>query len=359
MRPAMSAIKLTSQQKKVIETHLGRFKSYLADEEYLADQRERERRVTFFRDELPARLPELSEADVTELVTMLWATALWGNKQYHAQQIITENGIDKLREELIKLLDASRSPGKRYERFEGNLKHFGPAAVTEMLTYASPDQCGIWNNRARQAIVILGLSDLINPKKYRLTGKEYGTFNTILRAIAEELRQAGVTDPDLLLVDYFLYDVAAHPGEEPPLPPPPDSFEHDEIRDLVYSIGVMLGFDADTEVKVAHGAKVDVVWRARIGNLGMVTYVFEVHRSGSIDSLLLNLQRARSSPTVQKVIAVSDEQQLDRIKHECEGLPYEFRQALALWPVVEVQKVGEQLQSAIESINKLGLVQGF
>lgn len=96
----MTAIELTPHQKKAIEVHLDRFKSYLATEEYLADQRERERRVTFFHEELPARLPELSEADITELVTMLWATAMWGNKQYHAQQIITENGIDKLRQEL-------------------------------------------------------------------------------------------------------------------------------------------------------------------------------------------------------------------------------------------------------------------
>jgi len=355
----MTAIKLTPHQKKAIEVHLDRFKSYLADKEYLADQRERECRVTFFSDELLALLPELSEADVTELVTILWATAMWGNKQYHAQQVITENGIDKLRQELTKLLDTSQPPGTRYQRFVRNVKHMGPAAVTEMLTYISPDQCGIWNNRARQAIAILGLSDLINPKKYQLTGKEYDTFNAVLHAIAEELRHTGVPDPDLLLVDFFLYDVAAHPGEELPPPSPPDSFDHNEIRDLVHSVGVMLGFDADTEVKVAHGAKVDVVWRARIGNLGMVTYVFEVHRSGSIDSLLLNLQKAKSSPTVQKVIAVSNEQQLEKIRHECEGLPYEFRKALALWPVVEVQKVGEQLQGAIESINKLGLVQGF
>lgn len=353
----MSAVKLTSQQKKAIGAHLARFKSYLADKQYLADQHERARRVTFFRNELPARLHELSEADVTELVTMLWATAFWGNKQYHAQQVITENGIDKLRQELTRLLDASQPPGERYERFVGNIKHLGPAAATEMLTYMSPDQCGIWNKPARQAIGTLGLSDLISPKKYRLTGEEYDVFTSVLLAIAAELRQAAIADPDLLLVDFFLYDVAAHSGEG--LPPSLDTFDHNEIRDLVYSIGVMLGFDADTEVTVAHGAQVDVVWRARIGNLGMVTYVFEVHRSGSIDSLLLNLQRAKSSPTVQKVIAVSDEQRLEKIGRECQGLPYEFHQALALWPVIEVEKVGEQLQAAIESINKLGLVHGF
>jgi hypothetical protein len=355
----MRTIKLTPQQKKDIDTHLSRFKTYLTSQEYKADQEERRRRVTFFQGELPDLLPELSEADVTELVTMLWASRIWGNKQYHAQQIITENGIDRLRQELANLLDTSQPSGKRYDRCVRDVKHLGPAAVTEMLTYISPDQCGIWNNRAREAIAILGLSDLVNPKKYRLTAKEYDTFNAVLHAVAEELRRAGIRDSDLLLVDFFLFDVAIHPGEEPPPPLPPEAFDHDEIRDLVHSVGVMLGFDADTEVKVAHGAKVDVVWRARIGNLGMVTYVFEVHRSGSIDSLLLNLQKAKSSPTVQKVIAVSDEEQLDRIRRECEGLPSEFRKALAFWPVAEVQEVGEQLQGAIDSINKLGLVQGF
>jgi hypothetical protein len=71
------------------------------------------------------------------------------------------------------------------------------------------------------------------------------------------------------------------------------------------------------------------------------------------------LQKAKSSPTVQKVIAVSDEEYLQRIRSECEGLPSEFQKALSFWPVAEVQNDGEQLQGAIESINKLGLVQGF
>jgi len=108
---------------------------------------------------------------------------------------------------------------------------------------------------------------------------------------------------------------------------------------------------------VGHGARVDNVWRARIGNLGLVTYVFEVHKTGSIDSLLLNLQKAKSSPTVQKVIAVSNEEQLEKVKRESEGLPEEFRRALGFWPVTEVQKVGQNLQSAMSVIDKLGLVQ--
>jgi len=58
---------------------------------------------------------------------------------------------------------------------------------------------------------------------------------------------------------------------------------------------------------------------------------------------------------VQKVIAVSDEGQLEKIKSESEGLPEEFRRALEFWRVEEVQEVGENLRSAMEIINRLGL----
>jgi hypothetical protein len=213
-------------------------------------------------------------------------------------------------------------------------------------------------DKARQAIKVLGLDGFVNPEKYRLSGEEYQRFNELLRAVATELRSAGFKDVDLLFVDFFLYQVSAETIEEKPPTQVGQTFDHDEVRDLIESIGGMLGFDADTEVKVAHGAKVDDVWRARIGNLGMVTYVFEVYKSGSIDSLLLNLQKAKSSPTVQKVIAVSDEVQLEQIKNEAEGLPEEFRRSLGFWRVSEVQKVSESLQSAIDVINGLGLIQG-
>ena len=344
----MSAINLTPEQKRAIRRHLQAFDSEQLQEE----KKYRLSRVSYFQERLPERVAELSEADVSELVAMLWASQMWGNKQYLAQKIITDNGIEKLRRELKALLDTSSPVETRYERFLSQIRGLGPASVTEMLCYIQPETCGIWNQKARQAFKILGLDNYVNPDKYRLSAGEYKAFNQVLRSISEELKAAGFQDVDLLFVDFFLYEVSqTTPGPEPK----PEEFDHDEIRDVIRDIGVMLGFDADTEVQVAHGARVDVVWRARIGNLGMVTYVFEVHRSGSIDSLLLNLQKAKSSPTVQKVIAVSDERQLEKIKSESEGLPEGFRRALEFWPVKEVQRVGKNLQTAMEIINRLGL----
>jgi len=345
-------VSLTSEQKETIRTYLQAFRKYAAGEQFRKDQEERLNRVAYFQRELPKKVTELSEADVDKLIAMLWASQMWGNKQYLVQKIISDNGIEKLRRELKLLLDTSLPVETRYERFLKEIKGLGPASVTEMLCYIQPETCGIWNQKARQALKVLNLDSYVDPDRYRLSADEYRTFNGVLRSISKELEVAGFRDVDLLFVDFFLYEVTqTTPGPTPK----PEEFDHDEIRDLIQNIGVMLGFDADTEVRVAHGAKVDVVWRARIGNLGMVTYVFEVHKAGSIDSLLLNLQKAKGSPTVQKVIAVSDETQLEKIKNESEGLPEEFRRSLEFWRVDEVQKVGEALQTAMEIINRLGL----
>lgn len=94
----------------------------------------------------------------------------------------------------------------------------------------------------------------------------------------------------------------------------------------------------------------------RIANLGVVTYVFEVHKSGSIDSLILNLQKALNNPTVQKIIAVSDAKRIEKIRDEIQGLPENFRKSLAFWEVKDVISTHERLSEAMESINKLGLV---
>ena len=193
-----------------------------------------------------------------------------------------------------------------------------------MLASKAPDQCAIWNDVARKALTILGFEDTLPLTKYRIRGEELAQFNDVCRNIADELAAAGLPKPDLFGVDYFLYEVAQSPPG--PVITPPDNekekqFDHDEIGEHLRDIGIWLGFQADTRQKVSHGAEVDVLWRAQIGNLGVVTYVFEVQKSGSIDSLILNLQRARANPTVQKVVAVSDGSSWN----ESEGKPWACR----------------------------------
>jgi hypothetical protein len=76
-----------------------------------------------------------------------------------------------------------------------------------------------------------------------------------------------------------------------------------------------------------------------------------------MDSLILNLQKARTL-SVQRVVAVSDEGQLNKIRGECEGLPEGFRRALRFWEVLDVLEIGERLQKAMASIDALDLIEG-
>ncbi len=360
------AIALNDVEKRTVAHYVEAFRAYMATDRFQKDNADRRERVSFFQRELPGRLDTFSEADVETIIKQLWASRIWGNKDYLTQKIIESNGIDALKEQIAGLF-ATDDPEKTYAEFLKEVNGLGPASTTEILTYLYPERCGIWNRQAREGLKLLGLTNHVSPDKYRLSVGEYRTFNRLLGAIAGELKSAGIGDDiDLLFVDFFLYEVAQAPKPVTPgdgtkkvvKPLPSADFDHNEIRDLLADIGISLGFAVDTEVRIAHGAQVDVVWRARIANLGLVTYVFEVHRAGSIDSLILNLQKARSASSVQKVVAVSDQAQLDTIRKECEGLPEEFRRVLRLWEVSDVLETGEHLQRVMTSISNLDLIEG-
>jgi hypothetical protein len=132
-------------------------------------------------------------------------------------------------------------------------------------------------------------------------------------------------------------------------------FDHDEIRDYIRDIGLGLGFDAETEKRMSHGVKVDVVWRIQIAKLGVINYVFAVQSRGSLDSLMMNLQKAKSNPNVQKSIVVSDKEELKLVQEEVSGLPEELRKSISLWDVEDVTHTHEHLSEALKDIKRLDL----
>jgi len=353
------------------------FPRYLKSKEFEEHKGEALDHIRFFQEELPSRVDELSEFDLEEILSNIWAINYWSNLQYRARKIIEDNRVENVRLAFKVLLDTSKDPEERYWEVLKKIKGLGPAIITEILAYVHPHECAIWNRRAREALDILGINlvdNLVDTKKWEISAKEYKVYNQVVKLINKKLSQFKKAEDDvgLLFVDFFFYEISKGAPPEPTTdfddilaklseeeerapPEPTTDFDHDEIRDLTRDIGAMLGFEADTEVQVARGARVDVVWSAKIGNLGIVNYVFEVHRSGSIDSLLMNLQKAKNSPTVQKVVAISDKVQLEKIREESGGLPEEFRRDLTFWPVEEVLKVAGYLESAMRIIDGLNL----
>lgn len=356
-----SMIEINGIQRNNIINFINRFKIYSNTQDYESDMKDREERVKFFSTISEEKFLAMNEFEFGEIISKLWASLIWGNKDYHVDRIISTNGFESLKKILSNLLFDEKKVAQNFDDALSNIKFLGPASITELLCYFFPNSCGIWNKKARDALEILGFSKDLPLKKYQINSKDYLRFNDILIQISNELKKSGFVSSDLLFVDYFLYYVQAVPEIIPesiciPKANTEKSFDHNEVRDFISYIGEFLGFKTEIEKPIAAGARVDVIWEAQIANLGVVNYVFEVHKNGAIDSLILNLQKSKHSQTVQKVIAVSDSEQLERIKREITNLPDEFIRSMAFWEVSDVENTYKKLSEVFVSINKLELV---
>jgi hypothetical protein len=104
------------------------------------------------------------------------------------------------------------------------------------------------------------------------------------------------------------------------------------------------------------GCKIDAIWRSRVANLGTIAYAFEVHRRGSRDSAILNLQRVKRDPTIQKVVVVSTRQELDRFKEEMASLDESLRMSVGYFEVQDLQRALNHLQGLKDILTTLGLL---
>lgn len=359
----------------LIQKHIAAYKKHLTDdrEKHAQDLEERKHRTEYYCSWSKDRLLNMSEEDFYEYVSKLWAMLIWGNKKYAVDKLIQDNGFDTVKTSIAELVWGKESVEKRWDAFRKTIKGVGPAMMSEILCHVHPDEFIIWNRRAYVGLNYIGVKKL--PRyNYQLSGNRYAELCQVEKEIAAELRKSGITDANLLTVDYFIWDELQVEDnlsqiydkkelvEVPPIEQvdtETSSFIHNEIRDKLGDIGSWLGFKSQTEVKVAEGSKVDTIWEATIGNMGRVIYVFEVQTKGSIDSLILNLLKALNNPAVQGVVAVSDSSQLDKIQKHAAHVG-DLSKKLKYWDYKKVLEIHEALEMVNESINSLGLVpQGF
>lgn len=325
---------------------------------------ERKERKAYYQSFTKDKLLAMTEEDFFEYISRLWSMVMWGNKRFVVDKLIADNGFDVLKKQLAELLYGTAPIEKRWNAFLKSVKGMGPATISELLTYANPDEYVIFNKTTILCYTYLDIPDM--PKyNYQYTGKKYTEVCAIAKEISTALKAADAEDYDLLAVDYFLWDEVLplaekkEPGNQAPVTVAPKTASdskslHDEIKEKLVAIGELLGFESRSEVKITTGAVVDAVWEAKIGNMGKAIYVFEVQSKGSIDSLILNLKKAQSNAAVQAVVAVADEEQLAKIIRESAGVIDE--KSLRTWNSDDVLVVYDSLARAHESINKLALV---
>ncbi len=356
---------MNSKLKPAIESFVKKSKINAAY--YNEHWSERRERKAYYQSYTKQKLLEMTEEEFFEYISKLWSMLIWGNKKYVVEKLIADNGLPMLKKQLADLLYGVNPIESRWNSFLKNVKGLGPATISELLTYANPEEYVIFNKTTILCFSYLGIPGM--PKyNYQYTGKKYVEVCAVAKEISSAMRTAGIQDADLLAVDYFLWDevlpfaeqkiadedVPIVSNEEKPTTAKENKSLHDEIKEKLVTIGRLLGFESRAEVRITAGAVVDAVWEAKIGNMGKAIYVFEVQSKGSIDSLILNLKKAQNNAAVQAVVAVADEEQLAKIIKESKGVIDE--KDLRTWNSEDVLAVHDALVRAHESINKLALV---
>jgi hypothetical protein len=357
--------------KERLKKHIGQFllESQNNPKQFTDDLNERTELIRYYQSFDKQKILSMNSDDLFEYIAKLWAMLIWGNKHYVVDKLIEENGFELIKRELAELVWGEKDIASRWDKFRGTIKGMGPAMLSEILCKSHPNDFMLWNRRAHVGLDYLEVPNL--PRyDYQLTGKVYQYLCEVCKEISRGLRGSGFTDTSLLAVDYFIWnqlqvedtlsDFHKKPiDKERPAPSGEANFIHDDVRDKLREIGMWLGFEAKIEQKVSEGSKVDTIWESRIGNMGRVIYIFEVQTKGSIDSLMLNLLKSLNNQAVQGVVAVSDHQQLEKIKGHASDVK-ELKDKLKYWNYEEILKVHEYLEYVNGSINKLGLVpEGF
>ncbi|MCP8315301.1 MAG: hypothetical protein H3Z52_09370 [archaeon] len=353
--------KLSEAHINEIKKWLDGFCEYLRSAEGAEDYKDRRERCERYRDALPlGKIDGLSEVDFERLIGDLYANEFWYDKSQPLKRIISMNpSLDYVKAELKKLLWDNKPISERYDEFRSKVNGLGPSAITELLTLVHSDECVIWSRRVREGIKALKMVDIIPAGKYQINGDEYVKVIDILKEVKDVVQCDDTKLKDLMDVDQFIDYVYKNASKVvPPVILSEDyDFNHDEVKDIIYELGIGLGFEAETEVSIAKGARVDCIWKAKIGNLGIVKYVFEVHgKGGSMDSLILNLQKAKGDPAVQRLIAISNTKNLAMLKEEISSLPEEFKRSLALMEAKDALMASEHFKAFKEILDKLELV---
>ena len=344
--------------KEILYKSLDKYFSDLSKTQGLDALKERNERENFYRSYTYEKIINMDEDEFYEYISKLWAMIIWGNKHYIIDKYISDNGFEHLKKSIANLLYGSEPIEQRWDDFKDNIKGFGPAMMSELLCYVNPNEYMIWNTTAANAYKNLEIKGI--PKhNYQITGKKYVELTKYSKEIQEFILEKYNRQENLLFVDYFFWDCLREvPEDKDENSVKADTVVnnksyHNEIVDYIKNIGTLLGYNTNLKGNIKDSGKIaDAVWEFNVGNLGKIKYVFEVQDSGSIDSLIVSLMNASQDISVQAVVAVSDEDQINKIKKHCNNIKDNFNGKLKFWNINEIEKAYSELSSSMKIINK-------
>lgn len=244
-------MELTTEQKNKIKSHIAGYNKWSHKEENIKVHRDHHE---FFRTMLSNdKIDSLTEDDFREVYKKLWASNIWGNKDWYIDnKLLQPNGLQKIKQELKKLLYGEDEINIRFDNFKKNIKGFGPSSMSEILHFVFPEKYCLWNDKPKTVLPYLGI-DFLPAKlfKYNLqTGSEYQQCINALKVVKDELTNYGFENPDFIDLDCFLWYIFANVdfGEEEPKvkekkPKPSLVIEsHEDAEEILLKLGKMMDY---------------------------------------------------------------------------------------------------------------------
>jgi len=336
-----------------------KFYEFLTNETGLKWIKEREDKDVFFKKYFNEEsIEKIDEGILRELFHILWAFIFWSNKDYLLDQMLV-SGLSEIITAFKDLLYGSETLAKRFDKMR-DIKVMGAASISEILCHHDHNKYPIWNRRAKDGLIKLGVDPNLIPKSSQIRGNQYENYCSLVRSVHKQVQIIIPDIQDLLQLDLLLYYVSTVVGEpfiEKVREEVEIEFDHDSTVQDILQLGDGLGFDVQKEVTLAKGCRIDAIWRTRIANLGTIKYAFEVHKKGSKDSAILNLLKSRTDSSIQKVIIVSTEEELNAFKNEISDLSEEFRKSVGYFDIVDLQKALEYQENIKNILINIGLQQ--
>jgi hypothetical protein len=165
----------------------------------------RKTRRDYYQSFTKEKVLTMSEEDFCHYLDHLWSMMIWRNKKYIVDKLIADNGFEHIKNQLAELLYGKPPIDRRWDVFLKSTKGIGAATISELLSYADPEEYMILNKITTQGFAYLGITGL--PKQNsQYTGQKYTHLCSHAKEIAKTMAESGILDHDLLAVDYFLWD---------------------------------------------------------------------------------------------------------------------------------------------------------
>jgi hypothetical protein len=356
----MALPELSSEQIETLRRYVEEFKEWLKTPEGQASVKEHRDHERYFKEKLSLEnLDKMTANGFREVYKTLWASNIWGNKDWYVDNKLLEpNGLETIKRELKKLLYGAGEIDARYDEFRRNVKGVGPSSISEILHFVFPDKYCLWNETPKSVLPFLGLTLLPDRFfKYQITsGSEYLQCVNALKVIKDALKDYGIIDfIDLDIFFWHIYNdvMPAKPrefGKEVKVVPIPKPMkvqilDHDGAEYYLLELGKMLGFltyvASRDQTKIFNGHRlgdvallkeippfagerdlnsareIDVIWFGEDEN---PKYCFEVEHTMDI---LRSLNRlAQLQHIYAKFFIVAPEERRSKFEIEMQKYPY-------------------------------------